>query len=122
MLKGDIMNIEESVEEVEDEDNKYTVVVGEDIYQQVEHFKKVIDAMIGVELESIDDYIKFILKIGMMKMLLDAIPDDMPLQMTMVAMFEENPEYICEFVSRAIKKGKNKKIKEKSAEWINMYG
>ena len=122
MLKGDIMNIEESVEEVEDEDNKYTVVVGEDIYQQVEHFKKVIDAMIGGELESIDDYINFILKIGMMKMLLDAIPDDMPLQMTMVAMFEENSEYICEFVSRAIKKGKNKKIKEKSFEWINMYG
>ena len=122
MLKGDIMNIEESVEEVEDEDNKYTVVVGEDIYQQVEHFKKVIDAMIGGELESIDDYINFILKIGMMKMLLDAIPDDMPLQMTMVAMFEENSEYICEFVSRAIKKSKNKKIKEKSFEWINMYG
>ncbi|EDY35115.1 hypothetical protein ABOONEI_2657 [Aciduliprofundum boonei T469] len=118
------MSVEECVEKVEDvsEDNSYTAIVDKEIYRQVGHFKKVIDAMVGDELDSMDDYINFILKIGMQKMLIDVLPDDEALQMTMVAMFEDNPEYLCEFVSKVLKDGKNEKVEGKKSEWINAYG
>ena len=116
------MSVEECVEKVEVHDNNYTAVVDEEIYRQVGHFKKVIDAMVGDELDSMDDYINFILKIGMQKMLIDVLPDDEALQMTMVAMFEDNPEYLCEFVSKVLKDGNNEKVEGKKSEWMNAYG
>ena len=117
------MDVEECVEKVESvPEEKYAVIVDEEIYRQVGHFKKVINAMIGDELDSMDEYINFILKIGMQKMLMDVLPDDEALQLTMVAMFEDNPEYLCEFVSKVLKDGKNEKVEGKKSEWMNAYG
>ena len=100
---------------------QYSVSIDKEIYEQVTHFKKIIDAVIGEEMKGMDDYINLVLKIGMQRMLSDVLPENEALQSTMVAMFQDNPGYICDFISRKIKESSKEAVKDKTSEWMNAY-
>ncbi len=98
------------------------VTISKEVAERVRHFSKVIDAVIGKKLsDKIDDYVEFILEIGMRKMILDPLPESKELEMTILAMFEDNPEYLCDFMARVLTKGKGEKFKKPVEDWLKAY-
>jgi len=81
------------------------VNISEELLRKVRAFKKVIDTVLGEELPSEEAYIELILTIGLEKMLQDPLPKEEMLLKTMVAMFEENPEFVSDFISKTLRKG-----------------
>ena len=98
-----------------------TINVSEETYERIKHFKKVIDAVIGEEMSTMDEYADLILSVGMQKMMMDVIPDDELLRNTILTMFRDNPEYLCSFVAKVLKEGEKKNIEKPKEEWMVAY-
>ena len=98
-----------------------TVEISEETYERIKHFKKIVDVVLEGEMESIDDYAELILSNGMKKMITDVIPDDEILRDTMLAMFDDNPEYLCSFVAKILKEGEREDIEKQKKEWMVAY-
>ena len=75
--------------------------------EKVSAFKPLIDVILEEELEDISDYFELICQIGVERMLQDIFPEprDDLLRKTMVQMFNENPNFIANFIARKIKEG-----------------
>ena len=81
------------------------IELSENIMRKLRAFRKVIDVVIGEQLESESAYVELVLYIGLERMLLDVLPNEEMLQKTMIAMFRENPEFVSDFVARMLKRG-----------------
>ena len=103
-----------------DTTNMPEITVSDETYNVVRHFKKVIDAVLGEEMENMDDYVEFILQVGMTKMLMDILPEEEALRDTMAAMFKDNPEYVCSFIARTLKNNVEN-VKKSKDEWRVAY-
>ena len=91
------------------------IKIPENLYEKLKSFKKVIDAVLVEDSsEDISVYAEIVLSVGMEKMLKDILPEEGGLQLTMVQMFEENPEYTSNFIAKTLKRGEW--IKEKERE------
>ncbi len=97
------------------------VDISEEAYEAIKHFSKVIAAVIGEDLGKVDDYADFIIKVGINKMLMDVLPDDELLRATMWAMFQDNPEYLCNFIAKTLQKGEELNAKKFRDEWLVAY-
>lgn len=100
------------------------IQISNDTIEKVKAFKQLIDVILAIELEDTSDYVELICQIGMEKMLYDVFPEKEEdlLRKTMVQMFNENPNFVADFVSRRIQEGEeiqleremwNKYIKDK---------
>ncbi len=98
-----------------------SVDISEEAYEAVKHFSKVIAQVIGEELGNVDEYADFIIKVGIKKMLMDVIPDDELLQATLWTMFQDNPEYLCDFLARTLEEGEKINAKKSRDEWLVAY-
>lgn len=94
--------------------------ISEETYKKLMAFRKVIDAIIENKLANDGEYAEFVIGIGLEKMLQDPLPKEEMLLKTMVAMFRENPEYVCDFIARTLEKGEEEKRKTKEA-WDRAY-
>ena len=81
------------------------IELSENIMRKLRAFRKVVDVVIGEQLESESAYVELVLYIGLERMLLDVLPNEETLQKTMIAMFRENPEFVSDFVARMLKRG-----------------
>jgi hypothetical protein len=82
-------------------------MISKEVLQKLRAFEKIINYVIEEKLEKESDYVELVLSVGMDKMLEDLIPKDEQglLQKTMVAMFNENAEFVVNFVVNTLKKG-----------------
>jgi hypothetical protein len=82
-------------------------MISKEVLQKLRAFEKIIDYVIKEKLEKESDYVELVLSVGMDKMLEDLIPKDEQglLQKTMVAMFNENAEFVVNFVVNTLKRG-----------------
>jgi Na+/phosphate symporter len=82
-------------------------MISKEVLQKLRAFEKIIDYVIEEKLEKESDYVELVLSVGMDKMLEDLIPKDEQglLQKTMVAMFNENAEFVVNFVVNTLKRG-----------------
>lgn len=83
------------------------IMISKEVLQKLRAFEKIIDYVIEEKLEKESDYVELVLSVGMDKMLEDLIPKDEQglLQKTMVAMFNENAEFVVNFVVNTLKRG-----------------
>ena len=84
------------------------VMVSKEILERLRAFEKMIDYVLEEKLEEESDYVELVLSLGMDKMFEDLIPKDEQdlLRKTIVAMFNENPEFVVNFVIKTLKRGK----------------
>ena len=81
------------------------VEISDETLKKIRAFKKVIDVLLEQTLPNESIYVELVLSIGLDKMLQDPLPKEEMLLKTMVAMFEENPEFVSEFMANTLKKG-----------------
>ncbi len=81
------------------------IEISEEAIKKVNGFKKLINHVLELELPNESDYIEMILIIGLDKMLQDLLPKEEMLLKTMVKMFNECPEFVCDFILRRLKEG-----------------
>jgi len=83
------------------------ITVSKENLRRLRAFEKIIDYVIEEKLQKESDYIDLVLSVGMDKMFEDIIPKDEQglLQKTIVAMFNENPEFVADFVVNTLKRG-----------------
>jgi len=83
------------------------IMISKEVLQKLRAFEKIINYVIEEKLEKESDYVELVLSVGMDKMLEDLIPKDEQglLQKTMVAMFNQNAEFVVNFVVNTLKKG-----------------
>lgn len=84
------------------------VTVSKEILERLRAFEKMIDYVLEEKLEEESDYVELVLSLGIDKMFEDLIPKDEQdlLRKTIVAMFNENPEFVVNFVIKTLKRGK----------------
>nr|MDO8098154.1 hypothetical protein [Candidatus Njordarchaeota archaeon] len=82
-----------------------TVEVSEDIHGKVNAFTRVIDAILGQGLESESAYLELLVFNGIEKVLQDLFPKEELLLKTMIKMFNEDPEFVSEFIAKTMKEG-----------------
>lgn len=87
--------------------------ISDEAYKRLIAFKKVIDSILGKKLPNDDAYAELVMSIGLDRMLQDPLPKEEMLLKTMVAMFRENPEYVCDFIARSLEGGKRKRERRK---------
>ncbi len=97
-----------------------SVEISDETYELIKSFKKVIDAVMEEKMEKMDDYISLILRVGMTKMLMDVVPDDELLRMTILAMFKDNPHYLCDFVAKILSSEEHN-VRKPKEEWMVAY-
>lgn len=83
------------------------ITVSKGILRRLRAFEKIVDYVIEEKLQKESDYVEVVLSVGMDKMFEDIIPKDEQglLQKTIVAMFNENPEFVADFVVKTLKRG-----------------
>jgi hypothetical protein len=83
------------------------VNISNEILQRLRAFQKIIDYVRAEEFEKESDYVGFVLSIGMDKMFEDLVPEDEAslLSKTLIAMFNENPDFVADFFVNKCKKG-----------------
>lgn len=83
------------------------IMISKEVLQKLRAFEKIIIYVIEEKLEKESDYVELVLSVGVDKMLEDLVPKDEQglLQKTMVAMFNENAEFVVNFVVNTLKKG-----------------
>ncbi|MCW4050637.1 MAG: hypothetical protein NWE89_12975 [Candidatus Bathyarchaeota archaeon] len=83
------------------------IEISEETIKKVNAFKKLINYILGDELPNESAYIEMILFIGLDRMLQDLLPEEEMLLKTMVQMFKECPEFVCDFILRRLKEGES---------------
>lgn len=82
------------------------VMISKETLERLRAFKKIIDYILEDKLEREEDYVELVLSLGMDKMFEDLLPkDEECLQKTMIAMFNENPEFVVDFFVNTLKRG-----------------
>ena len=83
------------------------VKMSKETLDKLRAFEKIIDYVLEEKLEKESDYVELVLSLGMDKMFEDLIPKDEQdlLRKTIVAMFNENPEFVANFVIKTLKRG-----------------
>ena len=91
------------------------VMISKEILERLRAFKKIINYVLEDKLEKEEDYVELVLSLGMDKMFEDLLPKDEEclLQKTIIAMFNENPEFVVNFVVNTLKRGE--KIQKEEA-------
>ena len=96
------------------------IQISKETIRKIRAFKNVIDHLLGEEFQNESAYVELILYIGLEKMLQDPLPKEEMLLKTMVAMFQENPEFVSEFIVDTLKRGELIQ-KEKGEELKKMW-
>ena len=99
------------------------IEISEKTLKRVRAFRKVIDVFIQtkLEFETESGYVEVILFVGTIRMLQDVFPkEEMLLKTMMVSMFEQNPEFVSNFIAEKIKEG-SLITKEKEQEIANNW-
>ncbi len=94
--------------------------ISDKTHKKLVTFRKVIDAVLEEKLTNDNEYVELVIDIGLERMLQDPLPKEEMLLKTMVAMFRENPEYVCDFIARTLEKGEEEKRKTKEV-WDRAY-
>lgn len=81
------------------------IEISEESIKKINAFKKLINYILGHELPNESAYIEMILVIGLDRMLQDLLPKEEMLLKTMVQMFKENPEFVCDFILQRLTEG-----------------
>lgn len=89
------------------------IEISQDIMKKIEIFKKVIAEAMDEEWEEISEYVNFILRIGIQRMIKDGFQGNEPLQKTMVLLFEEDPVFISKLLIKIIRDIKLKSEEKK---------
>jgi len=83
------------------------VMISRELLERLRAFQKVVDYVLEEKLENESAYVELVLSLGMDKMFEDLLPKDEQglLQKTIIAMFQENPEFVTNFVVNTLKRG-----------------
>lgn len=103
-----------------------TIELSEEAGRKLKAFGKIMEVILGQQdvPKTESDRAEPVIPIGLEHMLQDVLPREDMLLRTMAQMFDRNPEFVCEFVSNAIKQGGGEKQKQQADEarqWWAMY-
>lgn len=95
------------------------VEIEEETHQKLSAFEKVVEKIMGKPLPK-QQYFSLVVRQGLLAMLFHVVSRDGPiLETTFEKMFDENPEFVSEFIANKLEPGEEiKKIKE---EWEKAY-
>ncbi len=83
-----------------------------------------IDAILGKKLQNEDAYAELVISIGLERMLQDPLPKEEMLLNTILAMFEENSEFVSNFVAKTLKRGEEmqeERVIKTKEDWLRAY-
>jgi len=101
---------------------KIRITLDREVVDKALALKPLINTVIGEEiLKTDEDYIEFILTLGIDKVLTDPLPDNKLLRETIKAMFRKNPKFVAEFIAETLKKAEQKELIEKSRKEWKIY-